>query len=105
MKNFVFLVAMLPLIGCATAGVNYNPYAFHQIESGMTRDEVIRIVGKQPTHQYITSTNEKTTTMLQWVFVNIGLAVGHSRALTITFDENNRAINFTKSDNSSQVSQ
>jgi len=105
MRNFAFLIAMLPLISCATAGVNYNPYAFHQIESGMTRDEVIRIVGKQPTHQYVTSTNEKKTTMLQWVFVNIGLASGYLRTLTITFDENNKVINFAKSNNSSQLSQ
>ena len=89
---------MLPLISFATAGVNYNAYAFDQ-------DEVIKIAGNQPTHHHVTTTNAKTTTMLRWVFVKIGVANNQARTQSIIFDENNRVINFAKSDYSSQLSQ
>jgi len=77
---------------------NYNAYAFDQ-------DEVIKISGNQPTHHHVTTTNAKTTTMLRWLFVKIGVANNQARTQSIIFDENNRVINFAKSDYSSQLLQ
>ena len=43
--------------------------------------------------------------MLRWVFVKVGVANNQARTQSIIFDENNRGINFAKSDYSSQLSQ
>jgi hypothetical protein len=95
---FVFLIAMLPLISFAMASVNYNAYAFDQVK-------LIKIASNQLTHHHVTSTNAESTTMLRWGFVKIGVANNQVRPQSIIFDENNRGINFAKSDYSSQLSQ
>ena len=61
---------MLPLISFATAGVNYNAYAFDQ-------DEVIKIAGNQPTHHHVTTTQMgtkiQTVDIVKWIATIIQL--------------------------------
>ena len=100
---FVFLIAMLPLISFATAGVNYNAYAKLQRIRVWSRWGYQNC--REPADPSPRNNDECKDNKLRWVFVKIGVANNQARKQSIIFDENNRVINFAKSDYSWQLSQ
>lgn len=99
MRRFMLLSVALILFGCATAGTDFDLKAFDQITNGMTRVEVVKVIGQKPTHEYVNVVDGKTFTTLQWVFARVEVTESYSKAITVTFDGNDRVINFGKAEN------
>jgi hypothetical protein len=82
--------AALCLAGCASSGTNFDPVAASNVKPGMTKDQVIAMLG---------SPNVVTTTadgrqVLAWTHVNVNGLVGSSqvRSVSFIFDEGGRVM-------------
>lgn len=85
MKTLFSAAVMAVLLGCASAGHNFSLEQANRVANGMTREQVIQIMGTNPT----TVANQGRTFI--WSFAHIGLMGGtESRAARFSFDENGR---------------
>jgi outer membrane protein assembly factor BamE (lipoprotein component of BamABCDE complex) len=82
MKKILCLVAIIVLMGCASAGQYFTIDSANKIKNGMTRDEVVAIMGTKP---YQITDQGKT---FVWSYAQVG-ATGRmeSRAVKFSFDE------------------
>ncbi|MBF5004762.1 outer membrane protein assembly factor BamE domain-containing protein [Diaphorobacter caeni] len=85
MKKLIPLALALLLTACASSGHKFTIQQANQIQNGMTREQVVKIMGGKPN----SITNQGKTFIWSYAKVN-GFTGGHrSRAVKIDFDENN----------------
>ena len=68
-----------------------------QITNGMTRNEVVKIIGIKPSRETTTIVGGKKSTTLTWTFASLIFGKTTVKALLVKFDENNRAVYWSKS--------
>lgn len=88
MKRLVVLTATLALAGCASAGSNYDPNAVSQIHAGMSKEEVIRLLGKPNT----VATMPNGQTVLAWAHTSASVFNVNSRSVSLVFDADGRLL-------------
>ena len=99
MRRYLPLILSLMLFGCvnATSGTDFDIKKIDQITKGMTRNEVVKIIGIKPSHETVSFVVGKKSTLLQWIFVSISPTQSTTKGLGVSFDENNRVVYWSKS--------
>jgi hypothetical protein len=86
--NAYFGVLALALTGCVSVGTNYSEAAAMQLRPGMTRTEVVRLLGK-PTTVVTTSDGLQ---QLGWVHSEGSMFGAKARSLTLPFGPDGRLL-------------
>ncbi|WP_454735396.1 outer membrane protein assembly factor BamE domain-containing protein [Cupriavidus necator] len=74
------------LAGCAASGTNFTVQDANKIQNGMTRDQIIQVMGSKPTS--IANGGKRFI----WSYAKVGFMGGtESRAVRFDFDENGKA--------------
>lgn len=81
-------VAALLLAGCASVGSNYDPNTVSQLHAGMSKEEVVRLLGKPNT----VTTMPNGQTALGWVHSSASVFNVSSRSVSLIFDANGRLL-------------
>lgn len=91
MKKIIAVCLLLVLMGCASAGQYFTIDSANQIKNGMTREEVIAIMGTNP--YQITEQGKR----LVWSYAEADL-LGRTRwrAVPFTFDDNGKTYGIPK---------
>ena len=85
MKKIALIVVVLLFIGCASAGQYFTINDANRIANGLTREEVIAIMGTNP---YQISDQGKT---FIWSYAKVGFFGNtDSRSVRFSFDENGK---------------
>ena len=85
MKKILCLLFVLVLAGCASAGQYFTINDANRVTNGMTREEVIAIMGTNP---YQITDQGKT---FVWSYAKVGFTgATDSRAVKFRFDENGK---------------
>ena len=79
------MVAAISVVLTACAGTNFKWADARQIKQGMTKSEVVQLVGK-PTS--VANVGDETI----YVWVNVNGLTGKTKTLRINFDKNDRAV-------------
>lgn len=88
MKKYAVFAAALMLAGCVSMGTNYDPAAVQQLQVGMTKDQVIQMLGKPNQVINYADSSEKliwvhsTGSMLSATARSVGLPFGADGKLT-----------------------
>jgi hypothetical protein len=90
-KNLVVAAALL-LAGCVSMGTNYDVAAVDRLQVGMTRAQVIGLLG-QP-NQVVT--NADGSERLVWVHSTGSMLGANSRSVGLPFDSYGKLINVPK---------
>lgn len=84
-KIILVFICIIFVIGCASAGQYFTIDSANQIKNGMTREEVIAIMGTNP---YQITDQGKT---LIWSYAKSGFSgATESRAVKFSFDKNGK---------------
>lgn len=83
MKFIILLMISLMITGCV--GHDFDLSVARQIKAGMSREEVIKIVGHEPTTEVISCRNEACVRICLWSYGN---AFGEGKALSVTLKNN-----------------
>lgn len=85
MKKIIVVVCLLGLMGCASAGQYFTVNDANRVTNGMTREEVIAIMGTNP--YQITGQGKRFV----WSYAEVDLLGStKSRAVPFTFDDNGK---------------
>lgn len=85
MKQIVLMAAVLLLVGCASSGKYFTINDANKVTNGMTREEVIAIMGTNP---YQITDRGKT---FIWSYAEVGFSGStDSRAVRFNFDKNGK---------------
>lgn len=77
------LAILVLTLACATAGHNYDPAQVKKIRPGMTRAQVVQIIGAEPTDVEV----EGNQTHLIWAHASATMGSVTSKAVTVTLDK------------------
>ncbi len=86
MKHFLSFTAALALAGCVSMGTDYDVAAVDRLQVGMTKAEVIGLLG-QP-NQVVT--NADGSERLVWVHSTGSMFGANARSVGLPFDANGR---------------
>jgi len=87
MKKHVTISVALMLAGCA-AGTNYNPASVSQLQAGMSKEQVIAMLGKPNT----VTTMPNGQTALGWVHAKASPFGASSRSVSLMFDASGKLL-------------
>lgn len=90
-KQYVVLAVLL-LAGCVSMGTNYDPAAIDRLQVGMTKAQVIQMLG-QP-NQVVT--NSDGSSRLIWVHSTGSMLGAKSRAVGLPFGSDGRLTDIPK---------
>lgn len=88
MKRYVFLSVSLALAGCASVGSNYDPNAVSQLHAGMSKEEVVRLLGKPNT----VTTMPNGQVAMGWVHSTASVFSASARSVSLIFDANGKLL-------------
>ena len=88
MKNYAFISVALMLTGCVSMGTNYDPNAVAQLQSGMSKEDVIARLGKPNS----ISQFPDGRVQLGWVHSTGSMFGANARAVSLIFDANGRLL-------------
>lgn len=77
------LVVLIFTVACATAGHNYDPAQVKKVKAGMTRAQVVQIIGAEPTDVEV----EGDQTHLIWAYAESNMGKTTSKAATVTLNK------------------
>jgi len=92
MKRILPLAAAMLLVGCVSVGTNYDPAAVGQLRVGMTKAEVIHLLG--PPNQVVN--NSDGTQRLVWVHSTGSMLGANARSVGLPFGANGRLTDVPK---------
>lgn len=92
MKRGLILAAALMLAACVSMGTNYDPAAVDRLRVGMTKAEVVQLLG-QP-NQVIT--NSDGTERLIWVHSTGSMLGANARSVGLPFGPDGRLADIPK---------
>jgi len=85
LKNVLIVLALAAfLTACASAGKHFTIDQANKVTNGMTREEVIAIMGCNPSE-----VKDQTKTFI-WSYAKVGLFNSDSRAVKFSFDEDGK---------------
>jgi hypothetical protein len=89
MKKIAMLGAVMLMAGCVSVGTNYDVNALAQLKPGMSRGEVVSLLGKPNTEAKLPDGK----TVLGWVH-STGTAFGgaSARSVSLQFDPNGKLV-------------
>ena len=82
MDRFLSFIAALALTGCASVGSNYDPNTVSQLQPGMHKEEVIRLLGKPNS----VTTLPHGQVALGWVHSTASVLGATARSVSLIFD-------------------
>lgn len=86
MRNQVIIAAALLCVACVSMGTNYDPAAVDRLQVGMTRAQVVQLLG-QP-NQVIT--NPDGSQRLIWVHSTGSMSGANARSVGLPFGPDGR---------------
>jgi hypothetical protein len=87
MKKHVSIIIALLLTGCAS-GTNYNPASVSQLQPGMSKEQVIQMLGKPNSEM----TMPDGQTALVWARAKVSPFGASSRSVSLIFDANSKLL-------------
>lgn len=85
MKKIIVVCLLVAVMGCASAGKYFTIDDANRVTNGMTREEVVAIMGTTP--YQITGQGKRFV----WSYAEVGFAGGtKSRAVPFNFDDNGK---------------
>lgn len=87
MKKYLTIGIALTLAGCAS-GTNYNPASVSQLQPGMSKEQVIQMLGKP--NSVMTMPNGQTA--LVWARAKVSPFGASSRSVSLMFDANGKLL-------------
>jgi len=81
--KLVALAVLILTVACATAGHNYDPAQVKKVKPGMTRAQVVQIIGAEPTDVEV----EGDQTHLIWAHASATMGSTTSKAATVTLNK------------------
>lgn len=82
------LLASLSCTGCVSMGTNYNPTLVSQLQSGMTKEQVVAMLGTPNTVLRLGDGSQN----LVWTHSTGSIAGATARSLTLLFDANGKYV-------------
>lgn len=92
MKKAIALAAVLALAGCVSMGTNYNETALSRLQKGMSKSEVIQLLG-QPNQVVTTSDGGQR---LVWVHSTGSMFGAKARSVGLPFSSEGKLIDVPK---------
>jgi hypothetical protein len=86
MRKHLLVFAAFALAGCVSMGTNYDPAAVERLRIGMTKAEVIQMLGRP--NQVIT--NSDGSERLVWVHSTGSMLGANARSVGLPFDPEGR---------------
>lgn len=86
MRKVTLSLAALLLVGCVSMGTDYDDAAVSQLRVGMTKAEVVRLLGSP--NQVLT--NSDGSERLVWVHSKGSMFGANARSVGLPFDANGR---------------
>ncbi len=87
-KPFVIIALAIALSGYASYGSYFKMTDANRIRNGMTREQVVDILGEEP----YSINGDGTLMVWSWAWVNGLTGATESRALTVHFDANGHVV-------------
>ena len=88
MKKVLPLAAALMISGCVSMGTNYRPEAVQALKPGMTKSEVIALLGKPNSKMAMPDGK----TILGWVHSTGSMFGANARSVSLQFDVDGKLV-------------
>ncbi|MES2176118.1 MAG: outer membrane protein assembly factor BamE [Pseudomonadota bacterium] len=92
MKKLFLIGTALMLAGCVSMGTNYDAKAVESLQIGMTKAEVVRLLG-QPTQTVTVSDGGQR---LIWVHSTASMFGANARSVSLPFDRDGQLVDVPK---------